>query len=361
MPKGKKSLSVEQIASAIIATMSRSTGGHSGVGGSFPEGDQIAALRKAYRDGRLVLVLGAGVSMDLGLPDWLTLLQQLLFIRLNGTKSDHDAAVIADLFARIFSPNALIAARYLEQEFASKQNAGGFLTAIRNALYTNKARKQTALINEICQFCIAPGKSPNLDSIITYNFDDVLESALRNSGLDVPFRSIHASGMNPQPHELAIYHVHGYLPEVGDLSDQNNVVLSEHMYHQQYADIYHWSNLTQINKFKDAHCLFVGVSFFDPNLRRLLDVSKQQRGHDGIIHYCFRRHHQFDSVIEKLESAADDLKPAQRKSTAGQLIKMMEAFEERDLRSFGIGTLWVNDHQEIPKIFQRIRKYESID
>ena len=101
-----------------------------------------------------------------------------------------------------------------------------FENSIRDALYAGvKKRKDSDLLKEIRQFCIAAGRSPNLDSIITYNYDDLIEQCLKNLDVDIPFSPIYSRGMKHEQHELPIYHVHGYLPQKGKLTAKNKVVL----------------------------------------------------------------------------------------------------------------------------------------
>lgn len=171
--------------------------------------------------------------------------------------------------------------------------------------------------------------------------------------------------MKHEQHELPIYHVHGYLPQKGQITSKNKVVLSEDGYHQQYTDVYDWSNLIQINKFKDSNCLFIGISFSDPNLRRLLDIAKNERGDDEIHHYCFKKKHDSKSVktrLEKLLSENNDLLDEKARADMGldevvsDLIELMEKFEENDALSFGVGIIWIDSYDDIPNLIKTIRQ-----
>ncbi len=337
--------------------------------------EKISTISGWYQSQRLVKVLGAGSSVPYGLPDWNTLLQKILLITLESdkdeSKNNTKAGVLARTFSNVFEPNSLITARYLHDHFRKTHPKSqlAFENAIRDALYEGLNEKtDSELLKEIRQFCIAAGRSPNLDSIITYNYDDIIEQCLTNIDVDIPFIPIHARGMKHEQHQLPIYHVHGYLPRKGNLTKNNKVVLGEDEYHQQYNDIYGWSNLIQINKFKDYNCLFIGVSFSDPNLRRLLDISKNERGDDEIHHYCFKKKYNKDQIkkkLEKLLSENDDI--VSQKSQANmefdevvsELVLLMEKFEENDALSFGVGIIWIDSYDEIPDILKKIRTYNK--
>ena len=49
-----------------------------------------------------------------------------------------------------------------------------------------------------------------LDSLITFNFDSLIEEALENNR--VKHKAIYTEGMRSKSSELPVYHVHGYLP-----------------------------------------------------------------------------------------------------------------------------------------------------
>lgn len=334
-----------------------------------PRGESIQRLREAYRAGTLVLVLGAGVSMDYGLLSWNRLLQKLLIATFkdNPAQNLETSSVLAGLFNQVFRPTPLIAARYLNNFYrdTAPSDPLAFLNAVRAALYSGfDEKKQTELLKQIRQLCMAVGKSPNLQAIITYNFDDLVEVDLEKSGAEMRFRSIYAPGVHANDDELAIYHVHGYLPRKIDLTELNKVVLSEDYYHEQYRNVYDWSNLVQINTFSQANCLFIGTSLTDPNQRRLLDIAKALRGDDAIHHYCIRRRYKAHAVkaeLDRVLKADPDLfgeKVAanMRIDPAGpDLIRVMENYEEKDAESFGVGTIWVNEHPEAATVLRDIR------
>lgn len=329
--------------------------------------DKFTEIAEWYKSEKMVIVLGAGASVAYGLPDWNTLLQKLLLISLQSEEESEqgNTIILAKTFSNVFEPNSLVAARYLHNHFKTNQPKAtlAFENAIRDSLYKEvTSGVDSELLKEIRQFCIAPGRSPNLDSIITYNYDDLLEKCLSNIDVDIPYCPIHASGMKHKDHELPIYHVHGYLPQTGQLTSKNKVVLSEDGYHQQYSDIYGWSNLTQINKFKENNCIFVGLSFSDPNLRRILDIAKKERGDDGVHHYCFKKRHgktEIKNKLARLIEDSDDIEFDSNEldlvSISSDLVKLVEQFDENDAQSFGVGIVWVDSYEQIPESLRKIR------
>ena len=333
----------------------------------------LKGLIAAFESESLTLILGAGVSVEYGLPNWETLLQKLLLTSFKGeVSSDTEKAfVLAKLFTKIFSPNPLIAARYLRQHYSTELKGGGdkFESTVRKALYEQiKDDFQSDLFSEIVQLCVSPGKSPNLDSVITYNYDDILEYHLNAIDIDVPYKTISSVGVRPKPGELPIYHVHGYLPRKGKLTSTTLVTLSEDTYHEQYTDIYSWNNIVQINKFRDCVCLFLGLSLTDPNLRRLLDIANKQRGATKAQHYAIRKKYDGKALQEQLENLLkinpdllDEKAHAklQLDDTIEYLIKVIEKFETQDDLSFGINTIWVDEYSEIPQILKAIRDKNS--
>jgi hypothetical protein len=214
------------------------------------------------------------------------------------------------------------------------------------------------------QLCVAPGKSPNLDSIITYNYDDILEGHLTEMDIDIPYKTISKVGVRNAPGELPIFHVHGFLPRKGKLDDNANVTLSEDIYHKQYTDTYSWNNMVQLNKFRDCTCLFLGLSLSDPNLRRLLDIAKIQRGNEDTFHVSIRKKYDTETLQKALSKILEDNPDLlDQKSKANlkldesvkYLVQVIEQFETKDDLSFGISTIWVKDYSEIPNILKSIR------
>jgi hypothetical protein len=329
---------------------------------------QLTRIDKAFEDEQLTIVLGAGSSIDYGLPGWETLLQKLLLDSFPQSKGDvpGKSAVLAKLFTKVFSPNPLIAARYLRQHFKASKLKNAFERAVRDALYETLDKNfKSNLFSELVQLCIAPGKTPNLDSVITYNYDDILENHLDSINVEIPYNSISSVGVHAKPGELPIYHVHGFLPRKGKLGETNLITLSEDVYHQQYGDTYSWNNLVQINKFRDKVCLFIGLSLTDPNLRRLIDIANTQRGEKDTRHFIIRKRHRKETIKQQLEvllkNNPDILSEKSRANlkldeAIVNLVKVMETFETQDDRSFGIDTIWVSDYSDIAVILKAIRE-----
>ena len=172
-------------------------------------------------------------------------------------------------------------------------------------------------------------RGKQLKSIITFNFDDLIEQALSNHKIE--YTSIWKEGQGYEIDALPIFHVHGFLPNKKDF-EEPNLVFSEEAYHSQFIDPYSWSNLTQLNTFSTNVCLFVGLSLSDPNLRRLLDIS--WRRNQRCKHYII-------------------MKKSSLESRTAEISTMLF---EQDANSLGLNVIWCSDFSEIPDILLKIVK-----
>jgi NAD-dependent SIR2 family protein deacetylase len=318
-------------------------------------------LNEAYQKENLVLALGAGISIEFGIPSWNLLLQSLMVHSIE--KENNVSTVLAKLFSDIFRPNPLIAGRYLQEYF--EKNDSSFESMVRDVLYSEMNKdKKSKLLEEIVKICVAPGKSPNLDSIITYNFDDILEYKLKKTEMPIPYKSVYGIGIEVKNDELPIYHVHGYLPESDKLNESHKITFGESNYHQQYSDIYSWNNMVQINKFRENTCLFIGSSLTDPNIRRLLDIAYRQKGNKKKHHYIFKQRINNQKLSKDLKKILESDELLNNKNKAGldfeETIKLLseihERFEENDSASFGVKTIWVDDWDEVPVMLKKMRE-----
>ncbi len=111
-------------------------------------------------------------------------------------------------------------------------------------------------------------KSGGVKSVITYNYDNLLEIALG----DLPYQSIWKN-QKVEKNKLPIYHVHGYIPfDSTRGSKSNEIIFTEDQYHRVAHDPYYWSNLVQIKNLTSTVGLMIGLSLSDKNMRRLLDA-----------------------------------------------------------------------------------------
>lgn len=324
----------------------------------------IKNLKTALMNANLNLVLGAGISSRYGLPTWDSLLQRLLLKTIE--EESDKATVLSKVFTKVFSPSPLIAGRYLQESLLDSKIKNRFEKEVQKALYeTYNHNAESSIMDEIIKLCVAPGKSPNLDGIITYNYDDIIETKLNETGIEVPFQTIYGQGINPDNKSLPIYHVHGYLPKKGKINIDNSITLGEFVYHKQYNNVYSWNNLVQINKFRDKTCLFIGISLSDPNIRRILDIANSQKTNRK-FHYIFKKRPEFKWVKNRLNKILDDnpkLFSEKVKAnmdineTVNFLIKMKNRFEEKDSESLGVKTVWIDDYdKDISEILRQIRE-----
>jgi len=239
---------------------------------------RINALKELYRNDRVALVLGAGVSADARIPQWNAFINRLNIDTIkkyiaNEKLSDTDLDLLYKLFAKNKDNSPLIQMRYIRSTLNGPMD---FKKIVREVLYEENPTVETALLKSISQMCKHPRMRQGVQGIITYNFDDLLEKRLSMDGIDIKTISDETDIVDLE--KLNIHHVHGYLPKESKEIEKANLVFSEEDYHDVYTNAYHWSNLSQLTYFREHTCLFIGCSLSDPNLRRLLDVASKPQG-----------------------------------------------------------------------------------
>jgi hypothetical protein len=290
---------------------------------------QIEKLSDALRKGRLTLVCGAGISVEAGIPAWGDLLIRLLGTMMERISKDYSLDVgkkAAEEFQKRQGASSLILGKYL------KNNLGrDFQNELRDSLYASKSTSSQT-INSIVSLSRPQRDGRPLDSIITFNFDCLIEENL--SASSISNRPIFSEAIQHGSNELPVYHVHGYLPRTGRIPTDMELVFSEDAYHSQFIDAFSWSNLIQLNKLTQNTCLFIGISLTDPNMRRLLDVAWRKNPDKVMSHYIVKRLPKF--------SAGDVL---------DQVSKLLE---EQDANTLGLNVIWLNEYSELPGILNDI-------
>lgn len=225
-----------------------------------------------------------------------------------------------------FGPQSnLIMGRFLEQSLELE-----FAERIRKVLYA-KSTPTSATLDAIAGLATPTRSGAGLHSIITFNYDDLIEKALKKNAA-IKFQSIHDEGQRVNNSNLGIYHVHGYVPEQRLTEVKSNITLSEQAYHELYGDPFHWSNRTQMHAYSNLTCLFVGVSLRDPNIRRLLDESNKRNRSGPIRHVCLMLDDNFGPTAQK-----------------------QRHIRESDAAKLGVAMHWYNSHEEdLPRIISEI-------
>jgi len=292
--------------------------------------ESIVKLTQSLREGRLTLVCGAGVSIGAGIPSWNDLLLGLLE-KMMAQLSDSNAlslrGVGAEEFYKKYGGSALILGKYL------KSNLGtDFASELRDALYVN-GPSSCDIIDAIIELSRPQRDGLPLDSLITFNFDDLIEDNLTAN--NIRHKAIYDEGMKNESSELPVYHVHGFLPRKNKIPKDREIVFSEDAYHGQFIDPFSWSNLIQLNKLSQNTCLFIGLSLTDPNLRRLLDVANRKNPTKSMNHY----------LIKKIPGP----------TVSGKSVDDLAYFlEEQDANELGLNLIWIDDFNDIAPLIKSI-------
>jgi hypothetical protein len=200
-----------------------------------------------------------------------------------------------------------------------------FISLLRSALYAGGQARYVpqALARQIAWLKETLGDSM---TIATANFDVLLEQALSEANLPV---HSYVSRQPCPPGDAAVYHLHGRLasryPRTG------RIILSEASYSMTQSRE-SWQDRFMSEALRDTLCLFVGLSFTDPNLIRWLYRNSTAEGPDHVAIF--------------VRQGDPELEPAVRKS--------MEFATRERWRRAHVTAVWADFYGEVAQCLHEI-------
>lgn len=351
------------------------------LGRSSVNAGDLRELGEAWRERRMVLVLGAGVSVPCGLPSWRNLIVDILYShsagarRWRGLDADDRRALLLWLCDHLVQ-DPLVLARLAKKTVAARHARGkphpsdarhargrphpsdAFLQTVREHLYRpSRARPPPgSTLDAVVDLLARAAARERVAAVVSFNWDDLLERELHRRR--VPHQVI----TNARPARgkgVPILHPHGYLPRSGPLGDEG-IVFSEDEYHRLVDSPFHWATTALLAQFRQNTAVLIGLSLSDPNLRRLLDASRYAG--DRPRHFQIQRRYrltdeQRDRARSQLESARADRR-RRRSSEIDALLdatlRQAETHERIVSESLGVKTIWVEDFDDIPEVLGAI-------
>jgi hypothetical protein len=230
-------------------------------------------LVKDIKSKGLILFLGAGITADL-LPTWDELLKKLVKSAINRRLKFECEKSELDKLSKWAASNALTL--YEKATLTKKLLRNNYLPILRHYLYekinrNKKSFKTGSLLDIIARLC----ENQAVRAVVSYNYDDLLLKNIEHNNV----RKVNAvtdSGSSTSPAKsLYIYYIHGYLPnkEIPPSAEETRIVFSQDDYFQTALNPYSWQNSTQLHFLRNFPCLFIGISFRDFEINRILSYS----------------------------------------------------------------------------------------
>jgi hypothetical protein len=339
------------------------------IGTSSVNASDLAGLTRAWKQKRLVLFLGAGVSISYRLPTWKQLVLDLLFEQAASTRRlgaiwPHYRHALAAWITDYFDYNPLVLARMVERDLHRRQKRD-FLEVLRKHLYKDERipkRARRTTLKAVADLIERSDATQGVAAVVTFNFDDLLERELRKSGVDV-YSVI--DGSRRHDHGIRVVHAHGFVPKRGRI-DRKNMIFTENDYHRLTESVFHWALSEIVGFLRNETVLFVGLSMSDPSLRRLLDASRNSKipSHWQIqLRHTVRDHEEREAMADIERRARDFAKrlempqkktPVMLKALLHDALRQADSYDRQVFESMGVKTIWVEDLHDIPLVLQRI-------
>ncbi len=302
----------------------------------------ICHLNQARSMNRLGLILGAGVSRDLKIPDWPELIKRIEK-KLNYPSGLAPETYRAEQLYQHYRKKKIHELNWETDEKIDAAIVSGWRDVVSKSLYKNfvgkdNKIKQSAYENRIRRhrYLVDLGQlARKAVLVVTHNFDDALECAidLDASTSERAGRRYH-SFWKPEPflrsNMVNIYHPNGYTPLRVDAKGSENLLLTEGGFADHLANTNTEESHFLVRHLADKTCLIIGHSLADGTLKNALRQHANQR--PGHVNY----------YIHWNSKGAAGLNDAQR-----------HAIREANFETYNLVTIFANS-SEISKLVKLI-------
>ena len=213
---------------------------------------EIAIDRLSFylKEGTLVLFLGAGVSIELGLPNWVTLLNMVREkkgLSPISASSAENLQSAADEVRRIINADA------------------EYFNIIKECLYSKMPVLSSSILENRLLITLGTlfmsSRRGSVKRVVTLNFDSMLEWYLQLCGFDV--RVVHKFPHLEGSEDIIVYHPHGFFPHPSiDLPNSDFILFDLKQANKRLnpnsKEFQHYEKTR--NYLRTGVCLFVGMS-----------------------------------------------------------------------------------------------------
>ncbi len=342
----------------------------------------VPEIRQALARREVTIYLGAGVSMGSGLPSWEQLVLAMYYQALSGTDLHgwrpfpNYLFAIAEYHLRHSAEPPDITAQKLLYHYG-REDHGGFFADLKVTLYSPFAESGSIQLPEpselragnttlgaiasLCEIGAAAGDMEGVESVVSYNYDDLLEQALGPNRCTPLWNPAEV-----EPGKLPIYHVHGFVPGGdGPGSEAGEIVFTEEQYHKELHNPYSWGSLVQLRAMSSTVGLMIGLSLTDRNMRRLLDAVSRSGLHGKS--YVFLQRPSTEPIPAEAVAEIDDnaraymdtfLRAGAKTKGEGRMrrevqgiVQAVQKVDQKEtvyvLEQLGVSVIWYENHSDI--------------
>jgi hypothetical protein len=323
-------------------------------------------LRTAWKQDRLTLCLGAGVSQPYGIPGWSELVLSFL-VRQTDRETwcdfyPHFRKALSEWMMQYFSVSPLTLARL----FVKGGDRNQFMDRLRRTLYRDMKTSHNTSLDAVVAFVRQTHEAGRkIAGIITLNYDDLLEQKLKAAGLTcssvIGAESDTADG-------IAVIHAHGFLPERGPIPN-HELILAETDYHRVMSTAFHWATVTLGWHIRVNNILFVGVSLRDPSIRRLLDGCRppgNTRPHTVLCRDYQLEGADLRKAVEEVQTCAmkygrkmrrhERKLPGEMKEIMQKVCETAQEYDRDVLKSFGVRAIRLRTYDDIRALLEYVAR-----
>lgn len=281
--------------------------------------EYLNQLTEQMKSDQVSVFAGAGVSVASGYVDWKNLLKpicKLLRLDINGNLTE------------------------IAQYYKNQYNRQGL-----NDIIFNEFAKLPKNNKNVMWLAKLPIKE-----YWTTNYDDVIEKELEKQDKSVQIiKNQELLKYHNPKYKAILYKMHG------DKEDPDDAVLTKEDYETYDEKRPLFTKLLAVELVRKTF-LFIGFSFNDPNLERILSLAKSSLNSKNLRrHYCFMRKVQITDYLNSDNIISSQMVDKYVKDTKYQELRIA------DMENYGISTILVDDFNQITIMLEYLYKKYTID